>query len=110
MGYYTRYGFEVSASVDENIGPNEEEWMLVNGHFHKIVGCTMQEIEEEQTKWYDHEEHMRALSIRFPTFLFTVTGDGEEQGDQWIKYFVNGKMQEARAQITFDRFTKDKLK
>ena len=44
-------------------------------------------------KWYDHENHLRQVSIEWPHVLLTLTGDGEETADSWVKYFRNGKMQ-----------------
>lgn len=64
----------------------------------------------EETKWYEHEEHMRAISKEYPDVIFQLNGEGEESGDVWIKYFVNGKMQKAAAKITFDEFDEKKLK
>lgn len=64
----------------------------------------------ESVKWYEHEDHIRALSKEFPNVLFTLRGEGEESGDIWNKYFLNGKMQMAKAQIAFDPFDESKLK
>lgn len=55
-------------------------------------------------KWYNHEEDIRKVSLRFPDVLFTLHGVGEEYPDIWIKYFKNGKMQRRDAIITFEPF------
>lgn len=65
---------------------------------------------EQETKWYDHEKDMREISKQYPDVIFQLNGEGEESGDIWVKYFVNGKMQVAKAKITFDDFDKKKLK
>ncbi len=65
---------------------------------------------DQETKWYEHEEHMKAISKEYPDVIFQLNGEGEESGDVWIKYFVNGKMQKAAAKITFDEFDEKKLK
>lgn len=65
---------------------------------------------EEETKWYNHENDMREISKQFPDVIFQLNGEGEESGDIWVKYFVNGKMQTASAKITFDGFDQKKLK
>ena len=48
--------------------------------------------------WYDHEEQMRRVSREWPDTLLTLRGTGEDPGDQWVKYFRNGRMQESRAE------------
>ena len=34
-------------------------------------------------KWYDHDEDMVKLSLRFPNYAFILEGAGEENGDLW---------------------------
>jgi hypothetical protein len=63
----------------------------------------------ESCKWYEHEEQLRKFSTKYPNWLFTLEGKGEEAGDLWKKYFVNGKMQLAKAEIVFDKFEPSKL-
>lgn len=65
---------------------------------------------EESCKWYDHEKQLIAFSKEQPNWLFTLSGTGEESGDIWKKYFVNGKIQSAKAVITFEDFDERKLK
>lgn len=57
---------------------------------------------EDSCKWYDHEKDMKALSVQFPAYAFFLSGEGEEAGDLWKKYFFRGKMQVAKAKITYD--------
>jgi len=64
---------------------------------------------EESCKWYEHEENMRELSRINPEVIFTLKGEGEESGDIWAKYFHQGKMQHAQAQIKFEEFDPLKL-
>jgi hypothetical protein len=65
---------------------------------------------EDETKWYEHEEHMRKISLQYPDVIFELRGEGEESGDIWVKYFVNGKMQLCAAKIVFEEFDEKKLK
>lgn len=65
---------------------------------------------EEGCRWYDHDVDMRNLSREYPTLLFTLEGEGEEAGDLWKKYYNNGRVQVAKAKITFDEFDEKKLK
>ena len=59
---------------------------------------------DQECKWYEHEGDMRAVSTKFPGVLFTLHGKGEEGGDLWRKYFLDGKCQEARAIIKYPAF------
>jgi len=65
----------------------------------------------DQTKWYEHENDMKAVSKEYPDVIFKLEGEGGNSlYDIWVKYFVNGKMQTAEAKITFDDFDEKKLK
>lgn len=64
---------------------------------------------EESCKWYDHEDDMKRLSLRFPDVVFTLNGTGEESGDVWVKYFKAGKMQVDKVEIKLAPFDPTKL-
>lgn len=64
---------------------------------------------QDESKWYDHQPEMQAFSKQFPNWLFTLTGEGEESGNLWKKYFLNGKVQVANAIISYDKFDMNKL-
>lgn len=64
----------------------------------------------ESCKWYDSHTELGEFSKKYPNWLFVLTGEGEESGDLWKKYYLNGKVQEAKAQIIFDEFDEKKLK
>lgn len=63
---------------------------------------------EGECKWYDHEKDMHEFSKKYPETLFILKGVSEDN-EQWIKYFLNGKLQFAPAKITFDEFDESKL-
>jgi hypothetical protein len=65
---------------------------------------------EEPCKWYTWEADMRKISKQFPNTIFLIEGEGEDSGDIWKAYFLNGKMQKAEAKITFEPFDEQKLK
>jgi hypothetical protein len=104
MGYYTRFILTVKPKNDQIVKffEESEQTSLHNlydiwaGHFDKIT-------------WYGHETDMRELSKKFPNHLFTLYGEGEENGDAWYKHFKNGKMQECRAKTIFDIFDENKM-
>ena len=64
----------------------------------------------DSIKWYNWEEDMCAISKRYPSVLFTLTGIGEDSEDQWRAYFKNGLNQTETAVITYAPFNPDKLK
>ena len=61
-------------------------------------------------KWYDHADDMLAISNKHPNILFKVHGEGEEVGDIWDKWFLNGKMQVCEAKIVIPDFDPEQLK
>ena len=63
----------------------------------------------EPCKWYDWEISMRKISKEVPGVLFTLYGEGEESGDIWNAYLLNGKMHKENAQIVIPPFDKEKL-
>mgnify|MGYP003652940898 CR=1 FL=1 len=48
-------------------------------------------------KWYSHENDLKAFSKNHPDALFMLSGKGEENGDAWIEYYRNGKVQVCKA-------------
>ena len=52
---------------------------------------------------------MREYSKRHPKTVFKLIGTGEEAGDMWIEYYLNGKMQRTVAKIVFDDYDQNKL-
>lgn len=71
---------------------NSEKYYGVdeNGH-----GC-------DSVKWYEWKEDMIAMSRMFPGVLFKMHGEGEENGDMWDAYFLDGKVQVHKARIVID--------
>lgn len=64
---------------------------------------------DEECKWDDHESEMIELSKTFPDIVFKLHGEGEENGDLWDQYFMNGRMQYCPAEIVYPPFDKTQL-
>jgi hypothetical protein len=64
---------------------------------------------DEQCKWYEHTEDMLRVSMKYPNVIFSLYCNGEEDGDMWVEYFMNGKVQTERAVITYADFDPKKL-
>ena len=125
MGYYTKYRltyseqenspeFEAELKTLQKYGYTTLQDVIVTRlnenkfqHFYLSQDGWVQD--GEGIKWYNHHEDMIKLSKKFPHLLFKLEGEGEESGDIWIKYFLNGKSQTAKAQITFEEFNLGKL-
>lgn len=64
----------------------------------------------EATKWYRHDGDMLSLSREFPEVLFILHGEGEEGGDLWRTYYLDGGSQREKAVITYAEFDPAKLR
>lgn len=133
MGYYTDYALkvldhsvQVQAQTCEHAVPPNAKYCPECGLDLRKTKPSVSEIIDEicedydstlrdvfhdtaYWKWYDHEKDLRALSNVFPGWLFILSGKGEENGDIWKKYFLNGKCQVAQAKIVIDEFDENKL-
>ena len=64
---------------------------------------------DDECKWYEHTEDMRKISEKYQNVIFSLYGNGEEDGDMWVNYFMNGKVQTEQAVITYADFDPKKL-
>lgn len=135
MGYYTRYKISVqgkpfSEKELKEIATLKAQANLLKGQMKEVALAGIAQKEkriikdpqqlvreaigynpfEEPTKWYESDSDMKELSKKYPLTIFVLEGEGEEHPDLWKKYFLNGKMQEAKAKITYDEFDESKLK
>jgi len=92
-----------SVSIDNLIGPHIER----NPEMEYCLDADGSS--NEAGKWYNHEKDMREMSLSFPNVLFILSGEGEESGDVWRKYFLNGKMQLTKIKMEFESFDESKL-
>ena len=111
MGYQTEYDINVRTKTGEPVDMKKIEALLeqtadysfesgYNSEWFGLYGST----------WYDHEEDMKIVSKELgDNYVFEVEGYGEERGDWWKKYFVNGKMAVYVLPITFPEFKEEDL-
>ncbi len=97
MGYYTSYDLKIHADGDRYVHDEDAK--------EELKGIVDYDPFQESCKWYGHEEDMQALSKQYPNTIFVLSGEGEESGDIWKKYFKNGKMQVCKAVITYPECT-----
>lgn len=102
MGYMTNYELTFNGDVSEETLAD----LLTN-----TTGYTWDDnLELHDAKWYNHHNDMIYVSTQYPYVEFTLKGEGEESGDLWKTYYLNGKYQEAKAKITYDEYDRSKLK
>jgi len=106
MGYITSYSLKICRKDQSNIGHNlaEEVIELLRKQDSPRYALTECGDIKNSCTWYDHEEDLIKFSKYHPDLLFTLSGEGEEAGDIWKKYFINGKVQVEKAQITIKEF------
>lgn len=96
MGYYTRYDISDNPQTVQEAIEEKSQYSFYSG-------------QTDEVKWYDWQEHCKEVSKNFPNLVVKVEGAGEEQGDQWKAYIKNGKIQIAKAVVTFEEFDEEKL-
>lgn len=104
MGYYTRHTITIEFGNQD----------LLPALAHKISSLSEQSfcaedgeiIHEGVIKWYESTEQLMKISSLepFSSLLILVYGEGEEQGDIWKEYFMNGKCQRLEGKIVFPEF------
>lgn len=96
MGYYTKYTLYAKSEIIEDLCSENDN-------------AAYALLDEQESKWYDHERELREFSKKYPDELFILEGHGEEQGDDWKKYFRNGLMQMCKGEIVYEEFKPQNL-
>ena len=101
MGYYTDF----KISLEKGEVKNEDEFEFFQLKLEKESGyqfdlsCNVLTL---NGKWYEHEEHLKTVSEKFPHLTFLVEGEGEENGDIWKATVKDGTFKKVKAKIVFD--------
>jgi hypothetical protein len=53
----------------------------------------------ESSKWYESDDAMKQVSALCPGAVFTMRGEGEEQGDVWERVYADGKQTKRRRAV-----------
>ena len=107
MGYYTI--FKLSAKDSEITDDMKKELSTINSYYFDNMNLIDELVEGWfEAKWYDYVDNIKMLSLKFPTIVFILEGDGEENDDMWVAYFMNGKVQYEKAKITYNSFDPNK--
>lgn len=106
MGYYTSY--DLSINCNQDMAREIIEQFRVTNEDANYALLSSGDC-QEPTKWYDHEKHLRELSLRYLGHVFTLECEGEEMPDLWREYYKDGKMHRCKAKITYDEFNEGLL-
>ncbi len=101
MGYYTTHKLEI-INGNDNFTDYKKEISSISGYGNSLF-------DGESHKWYESNEHMVEYSKKHPNTVFKLSGEGEESGDIWSKYYKNGKVQSCKAKIIVDDYDESKL-
>lgn len=99
MGYQTDFkvSSEPAVSMLDKILKEETEYDFEDGR------------STDSIKWYDHAEDMKRISLQIPNTLFTVDGNGEENGDIWRNFFKDGKMGGGLAELVYPEYNPEEM-
>jgi len=111
MGYYTTYNLDIQ-DTEFNTHPRMGHLIQTLREQNENAAYAFDEHggAEESTKWYDHDTDLIEFSKGKMDALFVLEATGEEAGDLWRTYYLNGQKQICKAKITFDEFDVTKLK
>lgn len=92
MDYYTYFELDY-------IGVTDTE--KLESDFLEITCFPINELQEGNLKWYDWESDMSKLSLRHPSAIFYLAGDGEDSNDNWRAEIYRGKVKQVRAELAY---------
>ncbi len=103
MGYYTYYKLTMSPQLEID-SPNP---LMFEELDDDPVRCWLHDGVDGERTWYDYHKDMIALSTKYPAYLFTLTGEGEENEDIWRCFYKGGKSYCWLLEYEFPEFTKE---
>ena len=111
MGYFTRYSLQLTYDTDSESNDEVKNKVIKKLYEMNLMGFVFNKsLESNQSAtWYTYHEDMLCLSTFFPDIIFRLDGYGEDDGDIWREYYLDGKYQKAKANLVFDAFDEEKL-
>lgn len=98
MGYCTTFNLWAMDAREDNKVVDEFDIEPVIQRIEEISGYRFSG-QTTYGKWYDHQDGVLQLSREFPFYILVLEGQGEELGDYWRDYYLNGKMYRVTAQL-----------
>lgn len=111
MGYYTNFELTVTPEPSEEL----HKYLTVSDYNQLLsyIGAFYRyptgEYSSSEWKWYNWEDDMLDLSIRFPDYVFRLFGDGEDRDDLWVAFFKNGLSYTVNLIVDIPPFDESKL-
>lgn len=112
MGYYTRFALKEPTYRDGKPLSDDLLEQICNevpSGYSFTIGELLDDALDDM-KWYECLEDMARLSVKYQNVLFTLSGRGEESGDIWAAYFMNGESCIKRAEIVLQPLGDDELR
>lgn len=111
MGYYTRHELEIKENRSKYTYDEVFKMTVVKLTELDVIDYALDEDLEciQEVKWYNHKEHMAQLSTHIRDVLYVLSGEGEENGDMWKEYWINGLHHRCQAEMVYPEFDENKL-
>ncbi len=109
MGYSTHYTLKVTLAPTTRATPEEAIADLRETNEEAAYCLDAEGDTCEGGSWREHTSDLREFSTLYPHLLFKLSGEGGENKDIWDEYYLNGKVQFAKAQIMKPEFNMEKL-
>lgn len=109
MGYTTQYSIVVRTMIPDKTSRNK----IVEDIAKELTFLTNYDWDTDlylEAKWYQWVEDMMYISKEHLGLLFIVDGAGEDKGDYWRSYFLDGKAQHCKSTIVYEPFDIEKMK
>ena len=103
MGYYTQHQLQVINGDSDLIRQFREE------NENAKYAMDDEGYTQNECKWYESDNDMKAFSQKHPDALFQLDGVGEENDDVWRQWWQNGKCQTTKGVLVYEKYDKDKM-
>ena len=111
MGYYTNFTLNCydNCASSFDISSKTEFGRALTAALHEINpyyfddDFDLKTLPDDYLKWYDHDEDMIKLSLRFPDYIFILEGDGEDSSDLWRTIYYDGQSERLNVKTIYEK-------
>ena len=111
MGYYTTFTLDcydnransLDISFETDFGKTLTAALHEISPYYFDDDFDLKTLSYDSCKWYDHDEDMVKLSLRFPNYTFILEGEGEETCDLWKTIYHDGKLERLNVKIVYEK-------